>query len=131
MSPPAPRRRSWLEIRLRQARNPPPPVLRAVLANLGAASVGGLLLVLYDLALTRGVDGVGADLRGPLTVLYVIVVVIVGSFCTWLWVDLPTGSSGRRRRTAWAALLGFFAALPITYLVLVVAFAIVRPLLGV
>ncbi len=128
---PAPRRRSWLEVRLRQARNPPPPVLRAVLADLAVASLGGLLLVLYDLSLARGLDAPANDLRGPLTALYVAVVVIVGSLLTWLWVDMPGGATGRRRRTPWAALLGFFAALPISYLVLVVAFDIVRPLLGV
>jgi len=128
---PTPRRRSWLEVRLRQARNPPPPVLRAVLANLAVASLGGLLLVLYDLSLARGLDAPSNDIRGPLTALYVAVVVIVGSLLTWLWVDMPGGATGRRRRTPWAALLGFFAALPISYLVLVVAFDIVRPLLGV
>ncbi|MBA2488919.1 MAG: hypothetical protein H0V36_06280 [Chloroflexi bacterium] len=128
---PAPRRRSWLEVRLRQARNPPLPVLRAVLADLAVASLGGLLLVLYDLSLARGLDAPANDLRGPLTALYVAVVVIVGSSLTWLWVELPSGATGRRRRTPWAALLGFFAALPISYLVLVVAFDIVRPLLGV
>lgn len=101
-----------------------------MLVNLAVASVGGLLLVLYDLALSRGLEPSGDDLRGPLTALYVVIVVVVGSFCTWLWVELP-GASGRRRRTRWAALLGLFAALPISYLILVVAFGIVRPLLGV
>lgn len=99
--------------------------------NLAVASAGGVLLVLYDLALARGASLPGGDLRSPLGVLYVLVVSLVGSVATWLWVELPSGSSGERRRTPWAAMLGFFAALPICYLVLVVSFAIVRPLLGV
>ena len=48
-----PRERSWLEVRWRQARNPPPPVFRAVLGNLVVALVGGLCLLVYDLLVPR------------------------------------------------------------------------------
>jgi hypothetical protein len=119
----APVERSWLEIRWRQLRNPPPPVLRAVLANLAVAVVGGLLLLAYDLLAP-------ADTLATLIVGYLIVVVSAGSLLTYLWVELPTGASGVRRRSRWAALLGFFASLPIAYLVLVVVFQVIRPLLG-
>ncbi len=125
-----PRRRSWLEVRWRQARNPPAPVLRAVLANLAVAVTGGLLLLLYDVALDRGWMAVGGDQRTLLAVLFVVAVMSSGSLLTYLWVELPTGASGQRRRTPWAALLGWFASLPIAYIVLVVAFQIIRPALG-
>ena len=114
--------RSWLEVRWRQLRNPPPPVLRAVLANLCVAIVGGLLLLAYDLLS----DGSGTALA---TAGYVLVVILVGSLLTYLWVELPTGASGARRRSAWAAILGFFASIPIAYLVLVVVFQVVAPLI--
>lgn len=98
-------------------------MLRAVLANLAVAVVGGVLLLLYDLSVPTG------DVA-PLVALFVIVVMIAGSALTYLWVELPTGASGIRRRTGWAALLGFFASLPIAYLVLVAVFQVLRPLLG-
>ncbi|MDQ3447646.1 MAG: hypothetical protein M3432_00515 [Chloroflexota bacterium] len=125
-----PRQRGWLEIRLRQARNPPPPVLRAVLANLAVASIGGVLLLVYELAIARGASLPGGDLRTPLVAIYVAVVVLSGSLLTYLWVELPGGAHGRRRRSGWAAMLGLFAALPICYLALVVIFQILRPLIG-
>ena len=49
---------------------------------------------------------------------------------TYLIVPQPTGSGTVARRSAWSAALGFFAAVPIAYLVLVVAVQIIRPLLG-
>ena len=118
-----PRERSWFEIRWRQARNPPPPVLRAVLANLAVAIVAGIALLAYDLLATD------AQLA-PLIALYVVGVIVVGSVLTYLWVELPTGASGEKRRSAWAGVLGLFAAIPIVYLVLVVLFQVVKPLLG-
>lgn len=124
-----PRPRSWLEVRWRQFRDPPPPVLRAVVANLAVAVIGGVALLVYDLAIARGTAMPGGDLRTLFAALYVAVVVAAGSALTYLWVELPTGASGQRRRSAWAALLGLFASLPIVYLVLVVCFQIVRPLL--
>ena len=121
MNEPARKQRSWLEVRWRQLRNPPPPVLRAVLANLLVALVGGVLLLAYDLL-------VPAAPMGPLIVLYVVGVVAAGSLLTYLWVELPTGAGGERRRSAWAAVLGLFAAIPIVYLVLVLLFQIVKPM---
>lgn len=123
MSGRTPVHRSWLAVRWRQLRNPPPPVLRAVLANLLLAGAGGLLLLAADLLLE-------AVALPALIALYVIVVLIGGSLLTYLWVELPTGASGVQRRSAWAALLGLFAALPIVYLVLVLVFQVIRPLLG-
>lgn len=124
MTPPrAPVQRSWLEVRWRQLRNPPPPVVRAVLANLGIAAVGGLLLLAYDVLAD------GGDLP-VLIAVFVLVVAVGGSTLTYLWVELPTGASGVRRRSGWAALLGLFASLPIAYLVLVIVFQVIRPLLA-
>ncbi len=122
--------RSWLEVRWRQARNPPPPVLRAVLANLAVAGVGGVLLLIYELAIVRGVALPGGDLRTALAAVFVLVVLVAGSVLTYLWVELPASAAGPPRRSAWAALLGFFASLPICYLVLVVVFQVLRPALG-
>jgi hypothetical protein len=113
--------RSWWAVRWRQLRNPPPPVLRAVLANLLLATIGGLLLLAYSLLEPA------ADMVVPVAV-YLLLVVLAGSALTYLWVELPTGASGVRRRSGWAALLGFFASAPICYLVLVVVFEIVQPL---
>ena len=125
-----PRQRGWWEVRWRQARNPPPPVLRAVLANLAVASLGAVLLLIYELAIARGAALPGGDLRTLLVVLYVAVVVVGGSLLTYLWVELPTGLRGERRRSGWAAMLGLFAAMPICYLALVVTFQIIRPVIG-
>lgn len=120
MSDPAPQQRSWLEVQWRKARNPPPPVLRAVLANLAIAALGGLLIFIYA---TLNPE---ADLA-PLVVIFIAVVIIAGSLLTYLWVELPTGASGVRRRSAWAGILGFFASVPIAYLVLVVVFQMLLP----
>jgi len=123
MSEPRPERRSWAEVRWRQLRNPPPPVLRAVLANLLLASIGGVLLLVADLLLPPAIIA-------PLVAVFLGAVLIGGSLLTYLWVELPTGASGVRRRSPWAALLGLFASLPICYLVLVVVFQVLRPLFG-
>ncbi len=125
----APRRRSWLEVRWRQARNPPPPVLRAVLANLAVALVGGVALLAVELLAAKGIVALGNDLRTLLAASYVVAVMVAGSALTYLWVELPSGAGGVRRRSGWSALLGFFASLPIAYLSLVVIFQVVRPLL--
>ncbi len=118
-----PAERSLLEVRWRQLKNPPPPVVRAVLANLAIAVAGAIVLLVYGLVAPQ------ADLT-PWVVVFVVVVVLVGSLLTYLWVELPTGAGTERRRSAWAGVLGFFAAVPIVYLVLVVLFQVVRPLLG-
>jgi hypothetical protein len=127
-----PPRRSWLEIRWRQFRNPPRPVFRAVLASGVVATLLGLLYLAYDVALTRGAQLPGGDLRFVAGTLDVVVVLVVGSVVTWLVVPAPRGSRAageRATRTPWSAALGFFAAIPIAYLVLVVAIQIVKPLL--
>lgn len=125
-----PRHRSWLEVRWRQARNPPPPVLRAVLTNLVLAAAGGLFLLVYEVLIRRGMALPGGDQRAPLAVIYVFAVLVAGSLMTYLWVVLPTGSGTERRRSGWAALLGLFAAVPIVYLSLVVVFQLLVPLLA-
>ena len=123
-----PRRRSWLSIRWRQFRNAPRPVVRAVGSSLGVALVLGAAYLAYDVALSRGASPPGGDLRTLFGVLYVLGVLVAGSFITWLIVPLPRGSGARAVRTPWSAMLGLFAAIPIAYLVLVLAFDIVKPL---
>jgi hypothetical protein len=118
-----PREVGYFEAQWRKLRNPPPPVVRAVLANLGVAVVLGVALLIYDLLVPDAQ-------MAPLIALYVVVVTAVGSVLTYLWVELPTGASGERRRSAWAGVLGLFAAIPIVYLVLVLLFQVVAPLLG-
>jgi hypothetical protein len=86
--------------------------------------------VAYDVALSRGVILPGGDLRMLAIALYVVVVLACGSVITYLVVPQPTGSGTIVRRSAWSAALGLFAAVPIAYLVLVVAVQIVRPALG-
>ena len=115
--------RSWLEVRWRQLRNPPPPVLRAVLSDLAIAVVGGVGLLAYALSVPPG-----TSLVLPVLV-FVGLVMAVGSVLTYLWVELPTGASGVRRRSPWAGLLGLFAALPIAYLVIVIVLQVVAPAL--
>jgi hypothetical protein len=56
-------------------------------------------------------------------------VLITGSVVTYLVVPQPTGSGSRVVRTPWSAALGLFAAVPICYLVLVVAVQVMKPLL--
>lgn len=125
------RRRSWFEIRWRQFRNAPPPVTRAVGANLAVAVVLGLLLLAYDMAVIRDVRLPGGDLRTGAVAAYVLVVVLAGSLLTWWLVPQPAGSGTARRRSAWSGAIGFFASLPIAYVVLVALSQVVEPwLLG-
>jgi hypothetical protein len=124
----APRRRSWLEVRWRQFRNAPRPVVRAVGSSLAVATVLGLLYLAYDVALSRGAQLPGGDLRFAAAVLFVVVVLGAGSVITWLVVPLPRGSGARTTRTGWSAALGLFAAIPIAYLVLVVVVQVLKPL---
>jgi len=120
---PAPRRVGYFEAQWRKLKNPPPPVLRAVIANFVVAVVLGLGLLIYDLLVP------GAQMA-PLIAAICRRAIAVGSFLTYLWVELPTGASGEKRRSAWAVVLGLFAAIPIVYLVLVLLFQIIAPLLG-
>lgn len=126
-----PRRRSFLEVRWRQLRNPPRPVARAVASSLGLGIVLGLAYLAYDVALTRGATLPGGDLRPLAAALVVLGIAVGGSVATYLFVPLPTGSgpTTRIRRTWWSALLGLFAAIPIAYLVLVVVAQVLKPVL--
>jgi hypothetical protein len=125
---PAPRQRSLIEIRWRQWRNAPPPVTRAIAANVIVAAALAIPLVAYDLAARSAPHA--TDQRGVAIAVYVIAVLVAGSVLTYAWVPLPTGASTVRRRSAWSAALGFFAAVPVAYLVLVAVFQVVEPLLG-
>ena len=124
------RQRSQAEIRWRQFRHAPRPVVRAVAASLSVALVLAIGYVAYDLALSRGAVLPGGDLRVLAIAVYVVLVLTIGSLVTYLVVPQPTGSGNVARRSAWSAALGFFAAVPIAYLVLVTAVQIIRPLLG-
>ncbi|MEO5704341.1 MAG: hypothetical protein ABIZ52_07970 [Candidatus Limnocylindrales bacterium] len=126
---PAPVRRSWLSIRWRQFRNAPRPVVRAVGSSLAVALVMGAAYLAYDVALSRGAALPGGDLRVAAALVFVLVVLVAGSFLTWLVVPLPRGSGTRTTRTPWSAALGLFAAIPIAYLVLVVAIQVLKPLM--
>jgi hypothetical protein len=121
-----------VSVRWRQFRHAPRPVVRAVLASLLVATAVGLAYLVYDVALSRGADLPGGDLRTLFVVGYVSIVLLVGSAVTYLVVPLPRGAGTARAaiRTRWSAALGFFAAVPIAYLVLVVISQIIRPILG-
>ncbi len=131
MTPPREtRRRSQVDIRWRQFRHAPRPVVRAVLSSLIIAVVLGVGYLAYDIALDRGVQLPGGDLRVLYLAVDVLLVLVIGSVVTWLVVPQPTGSGSRAVRSGWSAALGLFAAVPIAYLVLVVVTQILRPLLG-
>jgi hypothetical protein len=122
------RRRGFIEIRWRQFRNAPRPVVRAVLSSLVVAVALGLVFLVYDVALTRGISLPGGDLRALAILGLVVVVLAVGSVVTYLVVPQPTGPGVRTVRSIWSAALGFFAAVPIVYLVLVVESQVLKPL---
>jgi hypothetical protein len=125
---PRPRRRSELEIRWRQFRHAPRPVVRAVLSSLSVAIVCGLAYLAYDVALTRGAQLPGGDLRALAVLADVVVVLVSGSVVTYLVVPEPTRSGNRVVRSPWSAALGLFAAVPVAYLVLVVVAQILKPM---
>jgi uncharacterized YccA/Bax inhibitor family protein len=130
-SPAPARQRSWLEIRWRQFRRAPRPVVRAVTAGLVVAIVLGLPYLVYDIVLARGADLPGGDLRPLFLVLYVVLVLASGALITYLIVPQPSGGrSGSPRRSAWSAALGLMAAIPIAYLVLVLISQVLEPLLS-
>jgi len=127
---PAPTRRGFFEVRWRQFRRAPRPVFRAVMSSLTVALVLGGLFLAYDIALDRGADLPGGDLRLLALAVYVLLVLAVGAVVTWLVVPQPTGASATRRtRAPWSLALGLFAAVPIAYLVLVVLHEMIKPLL--
>lgn len=128
--PGAVRPRGWAEVRWRQFRHAPRPVVRAVLSSLVVAVVMAVAYVAYDLAISRGATLPGGDLRVLAVAVYVAIVLVVGTIVTYLIVPQPSGSGSVRRRSGWSAALGFFAAVPIAYLVMVVAIQIVRPIFG-
>jgi hypothetical protein len=127
------RHRSWVEIRWRQLRNAPRPVVRAVASSLFVAVVLGLGYLAYDIAIRRGATLPGGDLRTLYLALDVAIVLLVGSILTWLIVPQPRGSApsdSSATRSLWSAALGFFAAVPISYLVLVVIVQVLEPLVA-
>jgi hypothetical protein len=127
---PEARQRGFFEIRWRQFRRAPRPVVRAVASSLCAAIVLGVAFLAYDIALDQGVRLPGGDLRIGFLAGYVVLVLAVGALVTWLIVPLPSGAGrARTTRTAWSAMLGLFAAVPIAYLVLVVLHEIVKPII--
>jgi hypothetical protein len=128
--PPEIRRRSWAEVRWRQFRHAPRPIVRAVLSSLIVAMVLGLGYLAYDVAIRRGAQIPGGDLRTLYLVADVAIVLISGSVVTWLVVPQPRGSGERTTRSAWSAALGLFAAVPVSYLVLVVIVQVLEPLIG-
>jgi hypothetical protein len=127
---PAPLPRSWAEIRWRQFRNAPRPIVRAVLSSLIIALALAAGYVAYDLALSRGARLPGGDLRLLALTAYLVAVLLAGTVITYLIVPQPAGSRTVRRRSVWSAALGFFAAVPIAWLVMVVALQLIRPMFG-
>ena len=125
-----PPRRSWAEVRWRQFRHAPRPVVRAVTVSLTVALVLAVAYLAYDIALSRGAVLPGGDLRTLAMTVYILLVLSIGSLITYLVVPQPTGSGRIARRSGWSAALGFFAAVPIAYLVMVVAVQIIRPFFG-
>jgi len=130
---PAPREvrpRGWFEVRWRQFRRAPRPVVRAVVSSLSIALVLGVLFLAYDIALDGGAVLPGGDLRLGFLAAYVVVVCLLGAVVTYLVVPLPTGTgTARATRTPWSLALGLFAAAPIAYLVLVALHEILKPIL--
>jgi hypothetical protein len=105
-------------------------VVRAVLASLVIAVVLAVAFIAYDVALSRGLALPGGDLRVLALALYAVLVLVVGTVVTYVIVPQPTGSGTTRRRSVWSAALGFFAAVPIAWLVMIVAIQVVRPIIG-
>jgi di/tricarboxylate transporter len=102
--------------------------VRAVLSSLVIAIVLAVAYLAYDLALVRVADLPGGDLRLLALVVYAAVVLAVGTVVTYLVVPQPTGSGTVRRRSVWSAALGFFAAVPIAWLVMIVTLQLIRPM---
>jgi hypothetical protein len=127
---PAVHKRGWVEVRWRQFRRAPKPIVRAVASSLGVALGLGALYLVYDVAITRGARLPGGDLRVLAAAAYVGLVLGAGAVLTYLVVPQPTGAGPRDRfiRSRWSAALGFFAALPIAYLVLVLVAQVLKPL---
>jgi len=97
---------------------------------LAVAISAAIVYLAYDVALARGMPLPGGDLRLLALLVYTVLVLGIGSVVTYLVAPQPTGSGTVRRRSAWSAALGFFAAVPIAWLVMVVALQVVRPWFG-
>jgi hypothetical protein len=117
-----------VEIRWRQLRHAPRPVVRAVASSLAVAIVAAAAYLGYDIAIKRGAILPGGDLRVLFIAVYIAVVLIAGSVLTWLVVPARTGSRQGPTRSGWSAALGLFAAVPICYLVIVVVVQVIEPL---
>lgn len=100
------------------------------MSSLVVAVVLGLVYLTYDVAISRGAVLPGGDLRVLFVALDVVAVLVTGSIVTYLVVPQPTGSSDVVRRSGWSAALGFFAAVPVAYLVLVVVAQVIKPLVA-
>lgn len=105
-------------------------MVRAVASSLVIAVVLAVAYLIYDIAIDRGARLPGGDLRTLAVAVYVVVVLVAGSVLTYILVPQPTGSGTVVRHSVWSAALGFFAAVPIAYLVMVVAVQAIRPLFG-
>ena len=125
-----PPRRSWAEVRWRQFRHAPRPIVRAVSASLSVAMVLAAAYLAYDIAISRGWAVPGGDLRTLAILGYTVAVLASGALITYIVVPQPSGAGTTVRRSPWSAALGFFAAVPIAYLVIVVAVQVIRPILG-
>jgi hypothetical protein len=124
--PPEVRQRGWFEVRWRQFRRAPTPVVRAVASSVAVAAVLGVLYLAYDLVIDAGAVLPGGDLRLLAGFVFVAAVAILGAWLTYMVVPQP-GRPGVRSK--WSAALGLFAALPIAYLALVILFQVVKPVL--
>jgi hypothetical protein len=99
-------------------------------SSLTVALALGVVFLVYDIALDRGAELPGGDLRLLYLAGYVAVVCVLGALLTYLFVPLPSGTGATRAtRTPWSLALGLFAAVPIAYLVLVLLHEMVKPLL--
>jgi hypothetical protein len=103
--------------------------VRAVASSAIVAAVLGVLYLAYDVAITRGAPLPGGDLRALAAVVFVALVLLIGTMVTYLIVPQPTGAGGRPARSIWSGALGFFAALPIAYVALVLASQVLKPLI--
>ncbi|MEJ7697051.1 MAG: hypothetical protein WKF78_10655 [Candidatus Limnocylindrales bacterium] len=115
---------------LAPVRNPPRPIVRAGPVQPDRGDRPGPRVP----GLRRGAVAWGVARRGDLRVLavalYIGIVLLSGTIITYFVVPRPTGAAGPvagPRRSAWSAALGFFASVPIAYLVMVLATQIVRP----
>lgn len=104
--------------------------MRAVLSSLVIAVILAVAYLGYDVMIAHGAVPPGGDLRVLAMLVYILIVLLVGTVLTWWLVPQPSGSGSVRRRSGWSAALGFFAAVPIAYLVMAVALQVIRPWFG-